>query len=441
MNRSRIALVALVAAAALLAGVAPTAQARPAQSAPASTAVLDWNAHAIAALVNAPTAPTPGAGQPPQVSAPHLAMVQAAVYDAVNSIVGSHEPYLAGLPAAPATASLDAAVATAAHHVLVGVVVVPPLAPAVVARLDDLYAQSLAAVTDGPDEDAGVAAGAAAAAAMLADRADDGRYVPFAFPTGAGTGQWRPTPPANVNDPFAWVANVRPFTLESAAQVASNGPDPIQSMAYARDYDEVYRLGGPIGQSERTLAQEAMAQFFTANPVELLNRTFRTIAGSEGLSTADQARLFATIGLAGADALIGCWDDKVRWSFWRPITAIHDGDADGNRFTVGDPTWAPMVANPPYPDQPSGYNCVTAAMMHSGWHFFDNDRMSFRLVRPTPGAPDVVREYERFTDVVDDTIDARIYLGIHFRDADEDGARLGRRVAEWVDAEFLQPVS
>jgi hypothetical protein len=438
MNRSRIALVAVVATGATFAGVAPAAHADP----PASTAVLDWNAHAVAALVNAPAAATPGAGQSPPVSAQHLAMVQAAVYDAVNSIVGSHEPYLDGLPAASSTASLDAAVATAAHHVLRGVVVVPPLSATVVARLDDLYAESLAAVTDGPDEDAGVAAGAAAAAAMLADRAADGRYVvPFAFPTGTEAGQWRPTPPSNVNDPFAWVANVRPFTLESAAQVASNGPDPIQSMAYARDYDEVYRLGGPIGQSERTPAQDAMAQFFTANPIELYNRTFRTIAGSEGLSTADQARLFATIGLATADAAIGCWDDKVRWSFWRPITAIHNGDDDGNRFTVGDPSWAPMVVNPPYPDQPSGYNCVTAAVMHSAWHFFDSDRMSFSLVRPTPGAPDVVRDYERFTDVVDDTIDARVYLGIHFRDADEDGARLGRRVAEWVHAEFLQPVS
>jgi hypothetical protein len=440
MNRSRIGLAALVAAATAVAGVVPTAHAGPATPPPSSTAVLDWNAHAVAALVNAPTSPTPGAGQPPQVSVQHLAMVQAAVYDAVNSIVGSHEPYLDGLPAASSTASLDAAVATAAHHVLVGVVMVPPLAPAVVDRLDDLYAQSLAAVTDGPDEDAGVAAGAAAAAAMLADRAGDGRYVPFAFPTGTGVGEWRPTPPSNASDPFAWVAGVRPFTLDSAAQVATNGPDPIHSRAYARDYDEVRRLGGPVGQSQRTPAQEALAQFFTANPVELYNRTFRTIAVSEGLSTADQARLFATTGLAGADALIGCWDDKVRWSFWRPMTAIHHGDDDGNRWTVGDPTWAPMVANPPYPDQPSGYNCVTAAMMHSARRFFGSDRMHFRLVRQTPGAPDVVREYERFTDVVDDTIDARVYLGIHFRDADADGARLGSRVAAWVDAAFLQPV-
>ena len=160
--------------------------------------VLDWNFNAINALVNAPTAAIPGAGQTPPVSAQHLAMVHGAVYDAVNMIDGGYQPYFSGLPSAPRWASKSAAVATAAHHVLVGVVIVPALSPAIVTRLNDLYTASLAAATaaDGTAAvNAGVAAGAAAAARMLTERAHDGRYpaVPFMFTVGTQAGEWRPT--------------------------------------------------------------------------------------------------------------------------------------------------------------------------------------------------------------------------------------------------------
>jgi hypothetical protein len=236
---------ALAALAALIAfalvgawGSAP----RSAYAGPPNDAVLDWNLNAVNALVNAPTAATPGAGQTPPVSMLHLAMVQGAVYDAVNMIDGGYQPYLAGLPSAPGSASKAAAVATAAHHVLVGAVIVPPLSATIVTRLNTLYADSLAAATtqDGTSAvSAGVAAGAAAATKMLGDRASDGRYpaVPFTFAVGDDPGEWRPT--NGVNDPFAWVAKVDPFLLESAR----SGPDEGTARAEERRVHEGLQRG------------------------------------------------------------------------------------------------------------------------------------------------------------------------------------------------------
>jgi hypothetical protein len=432
---ARVRLAAALATLTVLLAVASAPLGTPAQAAersPASGVVRAWNAHAVDALMNPPTAPVPGAGQAPHVGALHLAMVQGAVYDAVNSIDRRHTPYLPGLPPAPRWASQDAAVATAAHHVLVGLGIapVPPLPQPVRDRLDALYADALAAIPDGRAEDAGIAAGAAAAAAMLAARTGDGRYEAFAFGVGADPGEWRTTPPGFVSDPFAWVAGVDPFVLRSPSQFRSRGPHRLASRAYAREYAEVRDLGAV--DSARSPAQDAVARFYTVNAVELFNRAFRTEAQARGLTVAAEARLFAMLGLAEADALINCWSDKAFFAFWRPITAIHEGDRDGNRRTVGDATWTPLVTTPPYPEHPSGYNCISGAMMQAGRAFFGTDRVALTIVRIAPGTPDVTRDYRRLGDVVEDTIDARIYQGIHFRAAEVQGARMGRDVARWV---------
>ncbi len=433
-------LVALIALLALAA--APLASARTPTPPQSSDTVREWNLNAVNALVNSPTAPIPGAGQPPQASELHLAMVQGAVYDAVNAIDGGHQPYLTGLPPASPSASQEAAVATAAHDVLdgLGIGLVPPLAPVVRDRLDALYAEALADIPDGPAKTGGIAAGAAAAAAMLETRATDGRYVPFSFSVGDDAGAWRPTPPGFANDPFAWVARVEPFLLHGPSQFRTKGPHALTSHAYAREYNEVKKLGGPTLGSPRSAGQEAVAQFYTVNPVELFNRTFRTISEDRGLTLVEEARLFATLNLAGADAFINCWDDKALWSFWRPITAIHEGDDDGNPGTTGDSDWTPLLATPPYPDHPSGYNCVTSAYMHTAKAFFDRKKLAFSVVRVVPGVPDVTRTYRRFTDVIDDTIDARVYLGIHFRTADVQGAGIGKDVAHWLDKRYFEQV-
>jgi hypothetical protein len=274
---------------------------------------------------------------------------------------------------------------------------------------------------------------------MLAERAHDGRYGSFSFPVGAEPGEWRPTPPAFLNDPFGWVVNVDPFLLESASQVRTKGPRALHTGIYAKEYNEVKTLGSI--DSVRSPEQEAIAQFFTVNTAEHYNRTFRTIAVDEGLTTSEQARLFAMLNMAGADALIGCHADKAFWGFWRPVTAIRLGDEDGNSKTVGDPEWTPMLITPPYPDHPSGHNCATAGFMYAAEVFFGHGRLDFSLVRIVPGQADVVREYTHFRDVLDDTIDARVYQGLHFRTADVQGAGIGRDVARWLEQHYFKPVN
>lgn len=413
--------------------IAPAAGAPPVRAATNAGTVRVWNANALAALG--------AAGQPPNVAVLHMAMVQGAVYDAVNSIDGGHEPFLDGLPAASPEASMDAAVATAAYRVLDGLgrAPVPALPPAVRANLLIQYDQTMASIPDGSAKTLGVEAGAAAAMAMLEARDGDGRYVPFPLTVGMEPGEWRPAPPSNAIDPNSWVSEVDPFTLLSTSQFRTPGPRNLNSAAYAQEYNEVKSLGAV--NSARNPEQEAIARFFNVSPLELLNRTYRTISQTQGLSLVEDARLFAMLNVAGADAIINCWNDKRFHSFWRPYTAIHEGDNDGNKWTVGDTNWTPLEPTPPYSDHTSGYNCIAGSLMNTGKAFFGTDQMDFSVVRIAPNVPNVTRDYHRLTDVVDDTMDARVLQGIHFRSADVQGARIGRQVAEWVDANAFQPVT
>jgi hypothetical protein len=417
-----------------------------------ATAVLDWNAHTLDAISNAPNAAVVGAGQTPPVQGLHLAMVQGAVYDAVNAIDRGHKPYL-NVPPAPKTASLSAAVATAAHGVLAGVPGEPGILDqqpvctanctatsyvaatrdAIKTRLDGILAAALAAANDG-NVAQGSAAGLAAATAMLDLRDDDGRYpaVPAPFTEGTNAGQWRPT--SGVNDPFGWVRNVRPFVVQNAMQFISKGPLALTSSSYAKEYNEVKAVG-EAGPGHRTPEQQALADFYTANPVEMFHRSFRAYVAGKGLDVAQQARFYARLGLAGADAFITCWADKERWRFWRPITAIQNGDSDGNALTSGQANWTSLVPSPPYPDHSSGYNCITGALMKSAEQAFGREATTFLVVR-TPAGP--TRQYAHFEDVWHDTVDARVYLGIHFRKADVDGAKIGHDVAVWVDKHTLR---
>jgi hypothetical protein len=436
---STFVLTALVALVATALGAAP-AVAQPEHS----DAVRVWNLHASDALINPAGAGTPGAAQAPPVSQLHLAMVQGAVYDAVNAIAGGYQPYLPDLPPASRSASQDAAVATAAHHVLVGLGIGPvPALPQVVRdRLDALYAAALASIPAGDAKTEGVAAGAAAATAMLEARTNDGRFAvsatggPLLWQVGTEPGEWRPISPPEPSNALAWVSAVEPFTLESTSQFRTAGPNALTSGDYAKDYNEVKDLGAI--NSRRTPKQNVVADLYTAHPPELFNRTFRAISEAEGLTLAEEARLFAMLNLATADSVINCFDDKGFWNFWRPVTAIHEGDNDGNSKTVGDTEWAPLLAAPPYSEHPSGYNCVSAAYMHAATAFFGTDKMDFSVVRIATGA---TREYKRFSAVVDDTIDARVYQGLHFREAEVQGAGIGESVALWLDQHFLQPVN
>jgi hypothetical protein len=407
--------------------------AAPAMAAEPGDMVLQWNAKALAAIQNPPTATPPGLGQAPPGSLIQLAIVQGAVYDAVNAIAGGHEPLLGGL-SAPSSASQAAAAATAAHHVLVGLT--PAALTQVVASLDAQYAASLASIPDGQAKADGITVGAAAAAAMLADRAGDGRFGARTFTPGTGLGEWRLVPPGNANV-FAWVADVRPFTLKSASQFRTEGPPDLASEQYAIEFNEVKAVGRATG-STRTPDQDLLAAFVTTNPVPILYRALREIAVARGLSTAGQARLLAQASVSNADAVIGCWESKVHWSFWRPYHAIRLAADDGNPATEADPEWTSLVGAPGYPDTPSGYNCIAASTMHAARLFFGTDRISFTLNNPG-STPPTVRDYDRLTDVIDDAIDGRILIGLHFRSADTQGAWLGKKVAQWVDRHAFGP--
>jgi hypothetical protein len=401
-------------------------------------AVLVWNEQAVIALGNPlPTAipppPVPGAGMTPVTGGIHLAIVQGAVYDAVNAIEGGHQPYLSGLPDAPASASKAAAVATAAHDVLVAF---PPMPVVVKDRLDDFYANYLADIPDSADKTAGISIGAAAASAMLANRVGDGRYGTPGFPVGDEPGEWVPTPPLFINDPFAWVADVTPFTLLSESQFRTAGPDALDSPEYAADFNEVKALGAATG-STRTPEQTALAQFVSTSPFAIYQRAVREMPEVQALSTADQARLFAQTSMTAADSLIGCWDDKAQWLFWRPSTAIPAAGSDNNPATEAQADWLPFFANPPYPEHPSGFNCFSSSMARSLKAFFGTNAISITLKNPAVGQE---RTYDQLSKIVRDTINGRIYMGIHFRNSDVQGAWIGKKVAHWVDKNYFQPV-
>ena len=429
--RIRLAL-ASVTAGLVLASAIPFTSASAAE--PPASMLLQWNAYANAAIFSLPTATPAGAGQTPPVGSIHLAMVETAVYDAVNAIDRGHEPYLKNLPRPSRSASKAAAVATAAHHVLVGLV--PALPDGVKANLDAAYTASLATIPGGWRKNAGISIGATVAARMLANRATDGRYVPYSFTPGTGVGQWRPELPMFVSDPFAWVSNVKPFAIGRASRFRTAGPLDIHSAAYARELNEVKSVGSSTSTT-RTAAQTELAMFYTANPIPMLNKSLRDIVVRKGLSITRAARLFAMTSVSGADALIGCWDDKDHYSFWRPITAIRSADVDGNPGTTVQADWLPMFPTPPYPDHPSGYNCFTGATTQAAREFFGTNYVRITLTSPVTMTS---RTYSRLSNIVNDTINARIYLGIHFRTPDVQGAKLGRQTAAYVADHLFERV-
>ena len=433
-----LSLVALVGAIGLI-PAASVAAAEP------TNMVLVWNANAVNVIGQPATNTPPGLGQGPPLAALHVAMVQGAIYDAVNAIDGGHEPYLPGL-SAPSTASQAAAVAQAGHDVLFGIT--PAANTAVRDRIDAMLTASLALIDPGQAKTDGIDIGADAAAAMLAARTGDGRTDVEPFVPSNDLGKWRLGPPLNANVQGQF-ATVTPLTLKSPDQFPTEGPPAITSAQYAAEFNEVKALGAQVGSS-RTEAQTLMAGFYTANPLFFYNAGLRVIATEEGLSTSEQARLFVKTSMAGADALISCWNNKKLWYAWRPATAIHEAANDGNPLTSPDANWTSLFAVPGYPDEPSGYNCYTGGFWQSARFFFGTDKFAFSLTSPgvpanaaagNPiGVPGSTRSYERFTDVIDDTINGRILNGFHFRTADVHGAWIGKKVAQWIDKHYFEHV-
>jgi hypothetical protein len=372
-----------------------------------------------------------------------IAMVQGAVYDAVNALRPRYEPYLLDLAALHARpfGSRKAAIATAAHHVLVEIA-----APAQVAGLDSAYTATMATIPNGRVKNEGLRVGAAAAAAMLTARDDDGFIAPFSFVIGSDPGDWRPLTPTAL-DPDAWVSNLTPFLIESPSQFRSAGPNALTSAAYAEEFAEVKEVGA-LNSSTRTADQTTAAIFWQAPPAALWNRLARDLSAEHDISVAKEARLLAMINLAAADGAIACWNEKYYWNFWRPRAAIQEAGTDGNPATVADPAWEPLfhpstattppLITPPFPEHPSGHGCVSGAVLHTLRAFFGTNDVAFDVHSGRfPGQP---RHFGRFTRALQEIIDARVWGGIHFRTADVQGAVIGKKVARYMRRHYFQRV-
>ena len=383
--------------------------------------VTEWNLNATNALLVT-------AAQPPQVSVPHLAMVHGAVYDAVNAIDGGHEGYLIASGSAQPSDSKKAAAATAAYRVLV------QLVPAQQATLDGLYAASLAGVPDGEPKMRGIAVGEQAAAAMIAARMNDGRFGAFRFAVGTGPGVWRPVLPAFANDPNAWLKDVTPFLIDDPAQFRSQGPLELTSRGYAREFAEV-KVFGSATSSERTADQTRAARYWAENPPATWSRVFRTLSAQQGLTLAENARLYAMLYTTAADALISVFDDKAHWLFWRPITAIREAGSDGNPLTQPEEGWTPLIANPPYPEHPSGHTGLSGSIVKTLQQYFGTDEIAWS----DTNNGGLTRSFSSLSQAIDEIVDARVWSGIHFRTADEQGQSIGRQVARYRQGRYFRP--
>jgi len=406
-------------------------------AAPARADVVDdWNVAASDIITGA--APG-GAGIVPAASASRLAIVNLALYDAAVAIDGRYTPYHAR-PVVPRGASFEAAVAVAGHDALVG------LFPAFAADLDARLVTSLAAVRDGQAKTDGMAVGAAVAADLLALRAHDGWGVDdpsYYVQPPAAAGVWLPLSGRGF---YPWISHVTPFTLLAGDQFLSDPPPQLTSRRYARDYNEVKELGR-FDSATRTPDQTNLALFFVDNAMRMWNRTVRAIAANEGMSSADKARLYAEINVAGADALVGCWAGKYGYQLWRPEAAITSAFDDGNPRTEGnDPTWKPLRPTPNYADYPSGHACYTGSIMDTLRHWFGRDRYTFTVQSiqpaesPATGLIQPTLVFHRFSEVADAIQDARMLLGIHFRFAMVAGDKLARQTSHWMLRHYFQPV-
>ncbi|MGH2734230.1 MAG: vanadium-dependent haloperoxidase [Actinomycetota bacterium] len=374
-------------------------------------AVTHWNLIAQDAI-----AP----GRPPGSAEVLMGIVHAAMYDATVAIKGRYEAF-AVRTSAPQGASADAATAAAAHTALLG------LLPAQQVALDQHYTAYLATISDGEPKTSGIDVGQRVAAATLELRRGDGfnNDVPYEQPP-PGPGVWEPTaptPPADIK-----LKQVRPLALHSPEQFRPEGPDPIASRKYARDFDEVARLGRS-DSTERSPEQTESAQFWAENTFVQWNRSIRELAADRGLGLLESARMMAMTHVVTADALIGCWEAKYHYNFWRPVHAVTRADTDGNGRTEMDATWTGLLsAN--HPEYPSGHACFTSAVVESLARYFGTDRVRIPVDSTVTGT---TRLYDRLSVALKDVTGARIYSGLHFRNSMDDGAKLGRQVvADWI---------
>jgi hypothetical protein len=390
----------------------------------AADMVIQWNDSVLDAIRVDKT--------PPPKAARALAIVHTSVYDAVNAIDRTHKPYAVDVPALPGT-SAEAAVAAAAHRTLVS------LFPAQAATFDTEFTASLATITDGSAETNGVALGNLVADRILALRANDGSTAVVTYTPGSDPGDWIPTPPAFAPALLPQWPNVTPFAMKSGSQFTPHGIPSLTSEAYAAALNEVKEIGSATSAT-RTADQTAIAKFWangsgTATPPGHLNLMAQAAAEVEGNTLSQNARLFAEINVAMADAAIMAWDAKFDTNFWRPVTAIRAADTDGNSDTTPDASWTPLLVTPPFPTYVSGHSSFSGAAAAVLKNFFGRDNIAFTLASENATVAD--RSYTSFSQAAQESADSRMYGGIHFRFDNEDGLTAGTKLGNFVARNFF----
>lgn len=383
--------------------------------------VLDWNVIAVnTAIAN---------NQNPFAQARYGAIVQLAVFEAVNSIVGDYHPYL-GTVTAPPGASAEAAAIEAAYRVLV------TYFPASKATLDAELANSLGSIPDGQAKADGMATGDAAASALIALRANDGSSPPrFKVPGPPVPGEWQATPSCpGVNGVavgvfFQW-QNVTPFGIPSASDFLLDPPPALTSNKYAKDYNEVMTVGS-LDSTERSQDRANVVVFYAASsPTLVFNQAAQQVAQEQGRSLSENARALALINMAISDSLVASFLNKYHYNFWRPETAIRAGDTDGNPKTVPDPNFLPFITTPCFPSYPSNHGSGSNGAAEVLRRLYGEGGHSITV--SNPALPNIVLQYTRFKQITDDISDARVYGGIHFLFDQVAGARLGLAVGRAV---------
>jgi hypothetical protein len=387
--------------------------------------VTDWNTAALDAI---------RAGTAPPIASRSLAILHVSIYDAVNGIARTHEPYLVQ-SVAPSSASREAAASAAAHQALIN------LFPAFAAsKFDPLHAAILEAIPDGPQKVAGVVWGEFVANQILDTRANDGWNATVPPPGGSGPGVWVPTPPGFLPYALPQWGFVAPFAMNSSSQFRPPGPPSLNSEQYAADYNEVKELGAFTG-STRTADQTEIALFWadgggTETPPGHWNSIAQDIATARSNTLEQNARLFALLNIAMADAAICAWDAKYTFHNWRPVTAIRNAEIDGNPATDPDTAWNSFIVTPPFPDYVSGHSTFSASAATVLALFYGTDHIGFST--GSDFLPGVIRHFDSFSAAAGEAADSRVYGGIHFRFASEDGLEAGISIGEWTDSHYLQ---
>ncbi|MEG4986494.1 phosphatase PAP2 family protein [Microcoleus sp. BR0-C5] len=386
--------------------------------------VIEWNGVMLNAVRTSNT--------PPPLASRNMAMVHAAIYDAVNSISKKYSPYQVNIDA-PAGTSAEAATAAAAHRVLLS------LYPAQAATFNEVYASSLAKITDGKAKQDGIALGQQVADQIISSRSTDGITKVVQYTPKTDPGSWVPTPPAFAAGLAPQWAEVTPFAMTSGSQFRPPGPPALDSAKYAEEVNYVKEIGKSDSLT-RTPDQTVIAKFWangagTFTPPGHWNQIAEEAATLTGQSLEDSARLFALLNISLADAAISCWDAKYQYNLWRPVTAIRQADTDNNPETTADPLWTPLLTTPPFPEYTSGHSTFSGAADPVMSSVFGSD---YGFADRGDRSVNTLRTYQNFSEAADESGMSRLYGGIHFMSANVNGLSAGRNVGNYVVQNFLK---